>query len=895
MLIKDLVSIDEEAEFRNDVQLSDYEDPKRNSALLRSYLFTVTAPMGLEPSLGLLRTVINAYLNPKLGNRIATIANYGHGKSHLALVLANYFGKPYASKEMGVIQEKIGKVVDNPAKASLFREFRQSHPEFLVIRLRGDVPGSLREQFITCLEQTLQEHSSTRNIKLPFWHQKAENLLNSLSPVELEKANRFLEQHSTDVPNLLEDVRQRSDKAYDLCRKLFAGLHGIAPDFGGEVSLRDVVKWVAGKYCGEGKPLGGLLVLFDEFSLYIQRHAQRNAAGELQDLLNGIEDQEGRAVFLAFAQHDPMTVAQNMIKGAQGLESLAKELTRIPRKVTLYSLMESVINSYLKQPEIEWQDFRGDSRARGPLARASNLTMELFSKRYEDALRWDTEKFDEIVTKGCFPLHPLTTALLCDLKLQGIAARGSNPRTVLGFIFNQVNDKKDQQAIADTQINWVLPIALAEYFGDYIPENIYQLYENVQRNLSPDAPPEQHALLQALLLQVAARLPVGKDTQIQYLAEAAGISSIEQARYHLKQLTDARCIRFDSGTKMNSFFPVGADPHRLDEILEQRLEGKQFTREMLDCLNSELAKPINIDVGWGHQEDWQAVETVLTQDFFEVKRLREFLPSFNTLPSGEFQEGLRGGVIWLLAWNEDEIVWFHQNAAKVLDEAFPGENPPPVVAMLPQNPCPELIEAFQKKKVLEKFSADDRHEVGIEIYDHEKGRLAQRVISAMGTLRGDIVNFSAMPRDPKSWIAPAPYRATLQALGKVSLYQALKECYHISYRYSPPEFFTQYKVSSQGQNKLREATRAVASVLLRNSLSSNREAITANPIARDLCEKFLWQRWHLITADYRIQEPGDQHILGGGVEYFRTELPWWSKRHTSTRRTIDFVQSALWI
>ena len=61
MRIKDLVTIDEKAEFRNDVQLSDYENPKRNVALLNSYLFTVTAPKGLEPSLGLLRTVIISF------------------------------------------------------------------------------------------------------------------------------------------------------------------------------------------------------------------------------------------------------------------------------------------------------------------------------------------------------------------------------------------------------------------------------------------------------------------------------------------------------------------------------------------------------------------------------------------------------------------------------------------------------------------------------------------------------------------------------------------------------------------------------------------------------------------------------------------------------------------
>jgi len=298
----------------------------------------------------------------------------------------------------------------------------------------------------------------------------------------LIRANSILEAYSYDIPMLLEDVRQRRDNAYDLCRDLFTQLHGVPPDFRGEVSIRQTFNWAIKEFCGEGKPLGGILVLFDEFSLYIQRYAQRSAAGELQDLLNGIEDQKGKAVFLCFAQHDPVTMARNILKTGQGLESLEKELNRIPRKVSLYSLMESVIDSYLNQPENAWRDFRSTPEARGPLARASNITMDVFRKRYEDTLHWETEKFDEIVTKGCFPLHPLTTALLSDLRLQSMATVG-NPRTVLGFVFEQITSRKDRIALDGNKISWVLPVELVDYFGGYLPENTWLLYEHAHRAL----------------------------------------------------------------------------------------------------------------------------------------------------------------------------------------------------------------------------------------------------------------------------------------------------------------------------------------------------------------------------------------------------------------------------
>lgn len=856
--IRNLVTMDEQAEFRNDVQISDFEKDETNLSLLRSYLFTITAPQGQESSSGLLRTITESYLNPRLDNRITVIANYGHGKSHLALVLANYFGKPYQSQEMQIVLAKINQALGNPAQAQRYREFRENRAEFLVIRLRGDKSQSLREQFVISLEQSLKEHECTKAVELPFWYQKAEKLLRGLTNDMLSKANRYLETFSMDVPLLIQDVKNRKDNAYDLCRKLFNELHGVTPDFRGEVSVRELINWVSQHYCGDSKPLGGLFVLFDEFSLYIKQYGQRNAAGELQDLLNGIEDQKGKAVFLAFAQHDPIQVAQNTLRAGQNLETLEHELTRIPRKVVLYSLMESVINAYLSQPDSAWNEFRSDSSVRGPLARASNLTMDLFGKRYEQTLRWETEKFDEIVTKGCFPLHPLTTALLCDLKLQAMGSAG-NPRTVLGFVFEQVKQKGDELAVEQGQIHWVLPIYLVDYFNEYLPGNSFLLYENARRNLAPDAPEEQENLLKALLLQDLARLPVRRDTQVSYLAEAAGLKQ-GQADLSLRKLSDSRCIRYDQNSHMYSFWPVAANPHRMEEIIEQRLQGRGTTWELLTELN-KLFESIPVDIPWGHQDDWQASEHILTLDYFTPQRLRELMPLYQISSSGELIEGKRGCVIWLVGETEEEVSTLRQTATRVLDETFPGENPPAIVLIIPTRPCSKLIETYIKNQIVENFNQDDRREVGTEIYDHEKGRLKQSLATELAGLRGDLINYRSSSRPSARYAVPNAYRAALQVFGDLGIQKLLKELYNLTYRYSPPEFFTEFQVIGRGQNKLRNATSSVASVLLRNSLSSNREAIFAQPVAKRLCENFLQLKWQIVSADYRVREPGQQHLL----------------------------------
>jgi hypothetical protein len=412
--IGDLVKMDVQGTLRSDVQLSDYDDPALNLELLGHYIFTTKAPesRGLATrrlsSFEVLQKLRDAYLVDRVENRITLVANYGHGKSHLALTLAHYFARPAASGEVKTVLQRLGQALNNPAQLATYQRFKEERGEFLVVRLRGDSPVSLREQFLKALEDGLREHRATQNAQLPFWYIRAEQALRQLAGQDLQRANAFLQQYDTDVPDLCQNLRRA--EALELCRRLFRHLHNVPPDFGSEIGLKEAVTWAVDEWCGANKPLGGLLILFDEFSLFVQRYAQSGATGDLQDLLNGVSDRQGRAVFLAFSQHDPRTVAANFASG-QRLEAVNHELSRLPDHATyaLYSLMESVINSYLKQSDQHWQTWINELSVKAYLARARNITLQHFSRRYNDELSWQLADFDQTVVKGCFPLHPLTT------------------------------------------------------------------------------------------------------------------------------------------------------------------------------------------------------------------------------------------------------------------------------------------------------------------------------------------------------------------------------------------------------------------------------------------------------------------------------------------------------
>ena len=355
--------------------------------------------------------------------------------------------------------------------------------------------------------------------------------------------------------------------------------------------------------------LGGILILFDEFTLYMERYGHRTAPAELQDLLNGVDTLRGQAAFLAFAQQDPDTTADNLHSlNPSSRASLKKVLTRLERKLQLSTLLESVIDAYLSQRKAAWDQFAQLPETKGRIFNASDVAFERFSRRYRDTLRWSTQTFQETVTRGCFPLHPITTYLLCNMTLGTISDAGS-ARTMLGFVREYLQEKQEQSAVSDGRPNWVLPVDLLDYFKDrFSGSTEYTAYQTAATAAGPEATPAQQALLKALLLQQLAGVMtrLGED-QRAFLAQSAGLSE-DEAKRELRALSERNVILWNPDRKTYSLFPVSANPQILEKKIGEKIEQLGFDTAALEALNTMLrekvpnlvfgSKPIQVD--WGH-------------------------------------------------------------------------------------------------------------------------------------------------------------------------------------------------------------------------------------------------------------------------------------------------------
>lgn len=867
MLVKDLVRLDQQGWLSSAVQLSDYEDTEKNYDLVRSYIFTTSAPdtYGGQTrsiaSMDLLKDIKNSFLSAG-SNRYHVIANYGHGKSHLGLVIANYFSKPYKSRETQAILARISQAVNDPTLEEDYHEFKKQHEKSLVLRLRGDTPRTLREQFFPALKCALEENDCYHKVDLPFWNQTAKNWLESKR--NDKEASLFLDKNfNTDVPNLINDIDQNKLDAYDQYIELFKHLNnGVSPSAEGNLSLREAVKWVIDHLCDEGKLFSGLVVVFDEFSLFIQRYCQSKATSDLQELLDGVGERRGKSVFIAFAQHDPNEIAEQTQSG-KTLENIKKELDRIDsnKKFVLHSLMESVLASYLGQSSKHWKKMLDEEKnIKGQIYGETTETVwDYFLERYNKRFRWTHEKFREVVAEGCFPLHPFTVALLCSLDMkQG----EGEARTILGFVRDQLEPIGNENIVINGKINWIFPITLVDYFERnlvYSP-SLFDAFENacntMENILGEKATNSHRSILKALLLQEAGKLKSDGNNQVSLISHLAGIEWGKTIDI-LKELAKLNIIRYDPELKKNSFWPVSVNPKIFEQKINELLGLKTFDSETVFLLNNRIhefipgSDKIPVKISWAHPDDWSAIVRIFTPQTFTIETLNDSLSEFKLIYSG-IKDGSRGMVGWFITSDEDEVIFLQQNARRILDESFTSDYAPPILLILPHSPKNDLVDAFLKLLCIEEIGRDQDalNEIGQSIFKAELDRIKKIITFSLGDLFGDIENYVSIPRRPQDFITPAKFQPILNNLPVINLNYLLEKLYELSYPYHPPDFFSEFRLK---QTQLRDAVKKVSANLINNKISNTYDGMT--PVAQRLCKDYLLAHWKILSTTYWIQKP----------------------------------------
>src|SRR5690606_20454540 len=99
--------------------------------------------------------------------------------------------------------------------------------------------------------------------------------------------------------------------------------------------------------------------------------------------------------------------------------------------------------------------------------------------------------------------------------------------------------------------------------------------------------------------------------------------------------------------------------------------------------------------------------------------------------------------------------------------------------------------------------------VGIELHNNEVGRAKKAVSDGLDNLHIGKV-WERLSRPNYHFVVPTAYRSAIRALNKCNLSKVLERCYSPAYQASPPEFFSQYKLTA---TPLKGAVKHLATLL----------------------------------------------------------------------------------
>ncbi|BAY31213.1 hypothetical protein NIES2107_30720 [Nostoc carneum NIES-2107] len=707
MLLNQLVEINEKGSIASSVNFGMMDNSEQNLSLCESFIFNYDSNKPELSTVGILYAVRRSYHSANSPNIHLMIQQYGKGKSHFAIAIANFFRKPFQSPEVqGILSQvekaSLGKKPSVLEDLKLFKQ-NQRH-QHLVICLSGDIGGDIRKQFLQQLVKNLEaagiQDSLAQHIcKEPLRY------LESLNPENRAKAEKYLQSIGNpdgDLNSLIRLLRENNSGVISTIKKLAIHITGFTPDFAADINIQAILEDLIKNYCiGENAYFQGVLILFDELNYYLQYWAvdQIGAGGStLQNITNVCENYKGRIALLSFTQIDPNTAVGI---SANAKDSYLKIATRLaPKDGTTYnpaSSLELVIkNLLLAKNDSTWQSFH--SQWHNTLRREAEIAYERRIKIYREK-GWSFQDFYINLSEGCFPLHPLTAYLLCNLDF-------TQDRTAIQFIKGYVKNFIANQSVENTgKLNYIYPIALVDTFlENFSNYPVYNYYKKAVDLVAGAETEDELIVLKALFLYEASGDNLTKPDHEEHreiLVSLTGLpkSQIQESLDKLEKERDL--IYYRPEVKLYRFWE-GINPKGIQEEIEEKI--KSLTTSINDvvtyCGEINILKkyPYNTTITANKfvqdnklvSEDWQ-----FECKIYSIDKFKNSLESNRLLK--DTQE--KGILAYVIAETQEELQDFRNQISERLSQS-PIKNR--IAVAIPTEETGNLARLILQIKALEK-------------------------------------------------------------------------------------------------------------------------------------------------------------------------------------------------
>lgn len=575
MLLRDFITINEAGSIETVVNLDMMDNPDKNLKLCQGFVFNYNSDRPKGSTVGLLDILRRSYHSPNSPNIHCVVQDYGKGKTHFALAIANFFGKPYHSPEVtGIINSiKIATGEKNKAVCDNLESFK-SRSKHLILCLRGDKATDLRKHFLDAVLKALNKEGVTSSIAHRLCSRPLQ-YLERLTNEDRKKCDHYLRQINAqegDIEAICELLRNHNHEVIPLVIKVADKItDGFAPDFTQNIEIEEILDDLVKELCtGSNAKFQGILILFDELNNYLDTWlTDKYAAGITapQNLTNACANHKAKITLVSFTQVNP-----NSKSTRDGYQQVSTRLAPHDHTYTPVSSLERVIDNVIVQQDNEvWKAFR--KKWDNVFLRDSDRIYKR-ARKYQDGNNLTAREFHEHLGLGCFPLHPLAGYLLCNLEF-------TQGRTAIEFVRNEIGEFLNSPSEIDKPCNspnYIYATSLVDAFAPNFRVSaskgvLYETYTQTLKGILAEADNNEINVVKAIFLYNASSdllIKHGNDSHEKILCDLTGLTE-RQLKETLERLINSRQAVHRRNDGMYEFFK-GTNPRELEQSVIAELE-----------------------------------------------------------------------------------------------------------------------------------------------------------------------------------------------------------------------------------------------------------------------------------------------------------------------------------
>lgn len=365
------------------------------------------------------------------------IGPYGKGKSHLLLVLLALLSKDNQEvwknsvqnnfiettiKKIGLVDEEAGKMAGRIVKKNQY---------YLPVVISG-AQRDFHRALLLSLKESLESEGLEDLLPDTYYEEARKVILGWKEgyPKTYEKFCEHLKEKQLDITFFLKSLERFEEESLQLFQKIYPMLTaGSVFEPMVQMDLMVLYQSVNKKLCKD-YGYAGIIIIFDEFSKFIEgydKHRFAQAMDELQNLCELATKSKQERLHIILVAHKAMKEYGNqlppeVLNNYLGVEGRIRPVYFTTSLKNSYELIEHAIIKKEKFPCVITEN----------LKRQVNKAYEL---PYFHSM-FTKEEFRKIVGEGCFPMTPVSAYLL--LKISECAVQ--NERTVFTFLsYNEPN------------------------------------------------------------------------------------------------------------------------------------------------------------------------------------------------------------------------------------------------------------------------------------------------------------------------------------------------------------------------------------------------------------------------------------------------------------------------